>query len=1238
MEVDRTLPAVTLGDLLSPAPSQSRVARVTGRFGYQMVADIISFANNLPQRLLLLDQLERLPEVVHKMLRDDDVVRLLRDEVLRARRVADIQDSERRTGEARLLLGQLAAVEGASVEQCRRWCDSSAKHLCRMADVAWKIASQDTLAAGTAVLVDDLKRDVAAASYPPHWFTVLETLLPHIERDIWLTDLSAPLPAHAIARMHDPWAALIMLWSYEYRGLFVEPVEPEQITAEGIQSAFCTNVLKFAVAEGWSVDAHSQASGMSGSDPSQAHRIRVVVGPFLTRQDGNAEAAKPHLKLVRQFREYMQLAAHVIPGWERSADSMPAMGELMDAYDSRFPVAGDEELRLRFKSMGRAWEIARGIVVGPMTIPTRDEWETCAALAAWVARWQHLLLASLPEDRPRSVSLPRWHERVMQLSLTGQGAIRMCVRDLPLPGDVQEHWLEQLKRDYFDLDLPLVLWNRLRERQNASWSARIVAISNLMQRLSSDPERFTAETTKPLAPHLLLGFGSRLCRHVANISQAHDVVVYWLDYSEEPPRLKMVSSYSRSITNRVRREQMQLDFDSSTYDPADPLSACHLRGQSPSMLYRTVARNRSNIWHALDPSPDHRIMFNGYEHATTPRSAMTLPLRAHGRVIGALELIGLADRQFSRQLRVPLRRVATLVGPVMYQNLLLWQLGRINSWAVNHRPFELEDHRINRLQRLAKLLCNVFACPVVQIWLRSSNRLIFDLEGRSRPMEPEDSTAHSKPYFSIDDAPFSTLSSTDPFALLALAAWNDPCPPLVRGRQEPRPPAWGQLAKGIYRETESTTSGNLEEALSQGVVLGADFLRDASPSRRWAMAQQHLREIAAFALVRSGSTRERGESDPEVIGAVTLHGYGDEEPDGYKDRSGVAPPLGQASTSSNYGSAWAPLVAYMQEHLPNVLQQVKLLVDPAQQIVSLVNHEARHELMESAKTLQNLRQQLHYALHGGGRRALQVARERAVRTPEGAWLVRASDFDELAKLDAALRGAAVSHDLIDLEAVEKSFMQLHGRLATARYMNDIGLRTVERPMEMSLRRLLEKSLAGVAVSNKVQARTVRWSTWKAMAVPAGAQHPERLQGQGRLGPWADVDAPYVRVDVGVWNLVLGNLFDNMDKYSPQGSFWQFELHPRDRKLVLINEGPYDPARDDAERFMLPGVRGTQSHAKPGEGLGLAIAQRAARALAIDLRYSIQASATPSNTARHMMTLDLINIWRAAPATPGEESR
>lgn len=62
---------MTLSARLSPTASDGNDCkeRISGRFGYQMCTEAIAFTQNLPQRLLLVDQLNRLPTIIHDLLK-----------------------------------------------------------------------------------------------------------------------------------------------------------------------------------------------------------------------------------------------------------------------------------------------------------------------------------------------------------------------------------------------------------------------------------------------------------------------------------------------------------------------------------------------------------------------------------------------------------------------------------------------------------------------------------------------------------------------------------------------------------------------------------------------------------------------------------------------------------------------------------------------------------------------------------------------------------------------------------------------------------------------------------------------------------------------------------------------------------------------------------------------------------------------------------------------------------------
>lgn len=938
-----------LKEILSPAPGASISARMAGRFGHQMVGDTTAFAHNLPHRLLLWDCLDRLPEILDKLLDNSGLRELIRDSALRAANVDEIADSNHRTQLEATIRDDLKRIWALSSAHRRTLVEHSADLLCAIAAEAWRATDTDQ--------VSDVEKKLSSryvdSAFPARWFFVLQEALPHLEREIWLTETSAPLPAHALMRMHDNWALFVLLWCYVSRKSLRGAKTSEEGEAE-FSNAFFTTVLKVAVIGEWAAVAQKPDSTLA------EHQVKLVVGPVFVLNDTGAQTpdqVKPHLRCARQFLTYMRISADVIPEWS-SWGAVSSLEELMDAYDSRFPVASYTDLNVRCNGVRQAWLRVHEVQLAwPNHDLTRDDWEFCAAICAWTERWEEVLTPVLQRSGPQLVGLPRWERNAIRIAANPGKPIEVSLVNTAVEPAIG--WLNRIKETEPDFDLPLVLWNRLRERQTAAWSAAIGAMSNLMQRRSTRPGRFRKAGRGPFeASHLLHGFGDRLCRYIVNIGQSDQASVYWLDYEENPPRLKLVASYSRAIRARSQRLKVHKEFDGLAYKSDDPTASCNARRSAVSLAYRCAAANGAEVWSdGVTPSDQPGILAAGHSDQQIPRSAMAVPLRANGRVIGVLELAGSTRGQFGKQLRAPLRRVASLVGPVLYQNLLLWQLGRINMWTASLSPYAMEAHHNNRLSELASLLCNVFACPLVHIWLRGPNLRLFELEGSSRAGLFEfRASRRESPFFIVQDIAFETVGPTVPFEVAALALWNVPRPPRGRSGGAParRTPAWGNLVKAIYNPALKASGGDLESALGEGICLGQDFLAAPEPHshlRHWIVSKQGLNEMAAFAIVRevteAGGASANGDS--EAIGVVTLHDYGDGRGESIAENDGD-PVLKQ----STFGVAWLPIVAFMQEHLSNVLPQVRLLNDQVDQVRQILLHEARHEVRTAADHFQRL--------------------------------------------------------------------------------------------------------------------------------------------------------------------------------------------------------------------------------------------------------------------------------------------
>lgn len=1238
-----------LSERLSPKGDEPHISdlRLAGRFGYQMCTEAIAFSQNVPQRLLLADQLQRLPKIIHDLLKKQDIRTIVLEELrdvgvkqgamhevhLRKKEFNDIKREIFKADEAliRGLVSRTAEILGA------------------LAKTAYAEASGLSTDSGPTPF-SDLKSQ--AAELPAHWFTVLDILLPHIEQKIWLTDICAPLPAHAVTRMHDQWSLFILFWCWterqRFERVFEREVDSSTSSPVALHGAFYTDFFGIAVVDSW--------RDVAGRHSDDQHQVAVVLGPmFFTEQTVGTTTGekKPHFFMARYFQIYLRLASELSNDWSHVDDATPTTEELMDYYQARVDLDA-KEFDIRAKSVQCAWHFLRNIEIPDSCDLTRTDWEACALLAVWAARWRDTLKQVQPNPAATKwvLTLPDW-ERSMDFQLGDIGFPPRLALRLSRPAESVCTALKLAKDKFLDLDIPSVTWNRFRERQAASWAAQISAVNNLMHRMSTRVDAVETDLNAWKAPDFLMGFGARLCRYIASISHAHGVVLYWNDYAQSPARLRVLESYAKPYEHRAKRSFIHLHFDKEAYQPDDVSAACHMREAAKSMVYRCAATNQYDLPRDMSSA---NVMLSGFTKAQVPepQSKMAVPIRVHGRVIGVMELLGFAPGQFAKQLRAPLRRISAQIGPVLYQTILLHQLKAIDAWVVALPPGQIEQRHKNPLEKLSALLCNVFLCPMVHVWYVSSNRAWYDLLG-SNDTEmfkwgSGDSGHRWAPRFQIDPINPAQRHADRPFAELALALWGAyPPDQPERWAQVPKgfAGADGLMVKGLFRAACAQTryyedEANLHDepngkdtrkillsATSRGIVLGQDFVASTTrPYRQWLFKDRRLAEVAAFAMVREAvpliTDKAADTPDPtlgtmrEVIGVITLHDYGDSK----QQRLDIHnKPVDQthperAQKISSYGSGWAPVVAHMQVHLPAVFQQIRLLKDPFNLMRSTFVHEAQHEISQTAGYVDKLDRQLHFALRGGGYKAL-----RKLLDTMQSGVVDQNAQGDCHKLLSSLESAATSTDYLNLLHQQQRLERLHARLAGGDTFMALRLPSNEPPVLLPLRKSLFERVKAFSVTN---ARLHREPQWRRVVSRQGA---EANRSRDVYAEW-DRDGPDIMVVPSIWDHVVMNLLDNMDKYTPDHMPWIFQLEPQQLRLTIANRGRYDPEQDSAELHMRWGDRGRLVEGKSGTGLGLPFARDAAAVLGIELRYNIDPTAD-AGFALYTVTLDLKKVWHHA---------
>lgn len=1218
--------------------------RIAGRFGYQMCTEAIAFSQNVPQRLLLVDQLMLLPKVIHDLLKEPEIRLIVLGEL------GHNVEGQGVRGKARAKRSEFIALKNgifrADESLVRGLVTRTAEILIGLAKAAHADASS-LIPDSSVGSIPDLKDK--ASRLPPHWLEVLDILLPHIEQKIWLTDMGAPLPAHAITRMHDQWSLFILFWCWTEQARFEKVFKSTgDILTEisfALSGAFFTNNFGIAVVDGWSDVPCRNGAGQ--------HQVAVVLGPmFFTDQlseQANSEQPR-HFFMARYFQIYLRLASELSVDWCHVDDATPSTEELMDAYQARFDL-DVKEFRIRAESVKRAWHLLRETELPDSLLLNRTDWEACAVLAVWAARWSNILIDTSDQRASGDwiLTLPDWDKTIELQPTDSYCSLRLTPNETVVRPPICAA-LNAAKTKFQHLDMPSVTWNRFRERQAASWSAQISAVNNLMHRMSTRVDTVETSQHDPWrAPDFLMGFGARLCRYIASISHAHGVVLYWNDYAQTPARLRVLESYAKPYEHRAKRDNIHWYFDQEAYQPNDPLAACHRRETANSMVYRCAAMN---IYVLPSDMGGDNVMLTGFRRSNVPepQSKMAVPIRMHGRVIGVMELFGFAPEQFNRQLRAPLRRISSLIGPVLYQTILLHQLKAIDAWVVGLPPGQIEQRHKNPLKELSALLCNIFLCPMVHVWYLSGNRAWYDLFGSNDTEMFKWGSVHGAlrwaPQFKINPINPAQSHADRPFAELALALWGayrhdetenwSKVPPQFSG-------ADGLMVKGLYRANCAQTryyegDANLHResdgiavrkrllsATGRGILLGQDFVNSGTRQYRdWLFKERGLAEVAAFAMVREAvpvfndkvtlGSQERPGIAREVIGVITLHDYGDTEQQMRNihniDVHDSCPE--SAQKISSYGSGWAPVVRHMQVHLPAVFQQIRLLKDPFNLMRSTFVHEAQHEIFQTAGYVEKLDRQLHFALKGGGYKALR----KLLETMAGD-VIDDNARSECSKLLSSLESAATSTDYLNLMHQQQRLERLHARLAGGESFMALRLPSNEPQVLLPLRGSLIASVKAFDVTNR---RLHRVPQWRRLVSRQGVDF---LRNRDVYAEW-DRDGPEIMVVASIWEHVVRNLLDNMDKYTPDNMAWTFLLEPQSQRLTISNRGRYDPEQDNAELHMRFGERGRLVDGKPGTGLGLPFARDAAALLGIELRYRINPT-VDTGFAQYIVTLDLKNV-------------
>jgi hypothetical protein len=1162
--------------------SEWRLERIRRQHGLQIALDVIAHAQHVPLRLFRYDALSHLDKKFVSFVErfEADVLAVV---------------GEHGPAQAR----RASKADGAATLEALK----SPRNLQLLRDWVLSLAQPGK----------DHARPADLPEHYEHW--VLE-LQPHAERELWLTDMSNPHPAHAMARMVEHWSLYVLMWAWRNADRFGDGSDDRPRLLETVLEIEHLATVVLPVFD---------RIGLSG----EVQKIGLLVGPFELESDqGRRESPELADWFVDPFQKFLDCASHV-PGWEEAREKAPNATELRDAFSTRVEL-NQYDAEKRAKHSGIVLQLLRATRVDdsvcrwpggePGRPLSRANWETVGALCTWVARWTPRLrplagnaLVKVAIPRHRLALRVRWSDRAVPSVSEASPFPRDCLlydavnqrpnHGHPVPvnssaadivagitGATPDLWIEE----------PAALLARARERQHALWTSQINAIGNLLARHSRREQPLHMEDHSGLdglppggsppcgeADHLLRGYSARICRHIMQMARAQEACILWLDYSTDPPQLRHAGGAERLIQHRARRTQSYAQFSQwASEDLSSPRTA---GSESESQLYRAVAIE------AIDPRPEDRSVtgpisgrsirahFAGYA-APQPQDSVAVPLIFSGRVVGVFNVVGVAcSRQFNQRLYAPLRVVAQTLAQAMAMQVQFWQMRRL-TWLASRRPMaEWRQHtpanRFNPLRPVAQTLTNVFLCPVVHIWLQDrQNPRRFKLHGytRDRLFAPDEAAMHSAPSFMVswDLAPASVDAPLNqPFSAFAADQWRD----TVTGGQAYAEGAVGGFVQARFQPGvgRAITSPYHWRAGHQDVIqLHADYLDHDSPADpRKALFgnRERLWQCMTFPLI------DTSDSNPNLLGVVSLHG-----PDPPGDRQGAAWP-----------ADWRHMVAHMQAYLPYILMQMEAIANPLDNMRRYLLHEGRSELNTVASAA------------GYAREAL--AKVTAPELPAGRfrpWLRRTLPRLEHASrphaADAAWRALApeVASELVWLDRALNRTNEVLQVLLSPEHAENIGMlgRMIEHQRELaplgdpSTSRSFTHKLAWMSPRARLRETFAAYQhVWQAIqATPDFGGLPDDLE---------------ILTSESMWALMTRDLVYNMAKYAtdeePITVGWSRGSASEERDtLKLCNYSSYQPTLDTSKRLFGFGVQGSAGMAPPrsesrlaglarkGQGIGL----------------------------------------------------
>ena len=203
--------------------------RLSSRQTMQVFADSFAFGQNLPMRMLDMDRLKELPEIIHRLLHEKSM--------------NDIYQSEWQSQFGSKSIVDVAP-SWAQIENITKDIDTCAQAMCTNLSANFANVCKNAKAGIDSDIannsyheqlharefydligkaIDDEIKNVADKNFTEYFgieiscYNLLKKILLFLEREIWLGDDSCSTPFHSLTRTLDDWRLYVLLWFYHNR-------------------------------------------------------------------------------------------------------------------------------------------------------------------------------------------------------------------------------------------------------------------------------------------------------------------------------------------------------------------------------------------------------------------------------------------------------------------------------------------------------------------------------------------------------------------------------------------------------------------------------------------------------------------------------------------------------------------------------------------------------------------------------------------------------------------------------------------------------------------------------------------------------------------------------------------------------------------------------------------------------------------------------------------------------------